>query len=222
MHGSDVSKAICLINDISSRIHTNENGRNGLKNIYLIRHGTTKENKARTLIGQLDPPLADESKVLLKSIRAPFVPDMIYSSPLRRAHETATLLFPDRTIVNDPDVMERCFGDFEGKLIEELGKGSNGRTVYDFKDEATLVSNGGEPIGELEARIRRFIDRLLKTDARTIAVVSHGTLISHMVGVLLGEETSRASPMNLHLVHFILDKDGNASGLRYDLSMDEI
>jgi len=193
-----------------------------LKNIYLIRHGSTEENKARTLIGQLDLPLADESKVLLKPIRAPFVPDIIYSSPLKRAYETATLLFPDRTIVNDSDIMERCFGDFEGRLIEGLGKDSNGEIVYDFKDEATLVSNGGEPIGELESRIRRFIERLLYTDARTIAVVSHGTLISHMVGVLLGEETTRVSPRNLHLVHFILDKDGNASGLRYDLSMDEI
>jgi len=192
-----------------------------LKNIYLIRHGSTEENKARRLIGQLDPPLADESKALLRSLRAPFVPDIIYSSPLRRAHETATLLFPDRVIVDDPDIMERRFGGFEGKPIEALGKGSNGGTVYGFRDEATLVGNGGEPIGELEARIRRFIERLLNTDATTIAVVSHGTLISHMVGVLLGEETPRASPRNLHLVHFMLDEEGDASGLRYDMSMDE-
>ena len=63
---------------------------NDLKEVYLIRHGTTEENKARIIIGKSDPPLTDESRAFIRSIKVPFNPDIVYSSPLQRAYETAT------------------------------------------------------------------------------------------------------------------------------------
>jgi hypothetical protein len=68
----------------------------------------------------------------------------------------------------------------------------------------------------------RFKKTLMATDAQLITVVSHGTLISHMVRVFFGEASRRASPGNLHVVHFRLDEYGNVSGLRYDVNIDEI
>ena len=193
-----------------------------MKQIYLIRHGATEENKARLLIGQTDPPLAEESRTLLKSIRFPIEPDVIYSSPLRRATETSSLLFPDHTITEDFDLMERGFGDFEGKPIASLSKYEDGRTMYVFRDEETLVRNRGEPIEELESRIIRFKKTLMAADARSIVVVSHGTLISHIVRVFFSEVSPRTSPKNIHVVHFRLDEYGDVADLRYDLCISEL
>ena len=193
-----------------------------MKQIYLIRHGATEENKARVLIGQSDPPLSEDSRVLLRSIKFPIKPEFIYSSPLRRAAETASLLFPHQVVTLDHDLVERGFGDFEGKPIASLIKNDDGVSSYIFRDEETLVRNRGEPIGELESRIMRFKKTLMATDAQSIAVVSHGTLISHIVRVFFGEASRRASPGNLHVVKFRLDECGNISGLRYDVSFDEI
>ena len=193
-----------------------------LKQIYLIRHGATEENKARVLIGQTDPPLAEESRVLLKSIRFPIEPEVIYSSPLRRATETVSLLFPNQVVTKDSNLVERGFGDFEGKPIASLSGSANGRTTYAFRDEEALVRNRGEPIEELESRIMRFNKTLMATDAQSIAVVSHGTLISHLVRVFFGEVSRRASPGNIHVVYFRLDKCGNVSDLRYDVRIDEM
>jgi broad specificity phosphatase PhoE len=190
--------------------------------VYLIRHGATRENRARVLIGQTDPPLADESRAHLRSIRFPIKPEAIYSSPLRRAAETASLLFHGQAVTLNPDLMERGFGDFEGRPLASLIKNEDGRTTYTHWDEETLVRNHGEPIQELESRISRFKGTLMAAEARTIAVVSHGTLIAYMVRVFFGEASRRASPANLHVVCFRLHGDGAVTDLVYDVPIDEM
>lgn len=192
-----------------------------MKEVYLIRHGETAENRAGVLIGQSDPPLADESRVKIRSTVAPFRPDAVYSSPLRRARETAALLFPGNDVIIDADLVERGFGEFEGRPVASLSKEVDGVTTYAFRDEDVLVRSGGEPLNSLESRIRRFIERMSGLDAGKIAVVSHGTLISHMVRILLGEEKRRPSPRNTHAVYFKLDNYGKVTGLKYDVEIQE-
>jgi alpha-ribazole phosphatase len=193
-----------------------------LKQIYLIRHAATEENRVRVLIGQSDPPLAEESRTLLKSITFPMKPEVVYSSPLQRAAETASLLFPDQSINLDSDLVERGFGDLEGKPVSVLTKNIDGKMIYSFRDEETLTRNHGEPMEKLESRINRFKKTLMATNAQSIAVVSHGTLISHIVRVFFGEPKRRESLRNVHLVYFKLDERGNVSDLRYDVPIDEI
>lgn len=191
-----------------------------MKKVYLIRHGTTEENKARILIGQSNPSLEIEVKDSIKSINT-LSPDLLFSSPLKRAYETASLLFPGMEIIKDNDIMERGFGDFEGNPIEVIGKDNHGKNLYAFKDEKILVEHGGEPINQLEKRITRFIDRLENHDAKVIAVVSHGTLISQLVKVLFKEDKPRTSLRNLNIVYFELE-NGKGKNLRYNMSREEI
>ena len=51
-----------------------------MKELFLMRHGITWENKAHIFIGQDNPPLIDEAIVEINAIR-PYVvkPDVIYS-----------------------------------------------------------------------------------------------------------------------------------------------
>ena len=193
-----------------------------LKQIYLIRHGATQENNAGILIGQIDPPLSEDSKCQIKQLKFPREPAAIYSSPLRRAAETACLLFSDKSVTLDSDLKERGFGDFEGKPFADLTLNIDGRETYAFRDEETLVKNNGEPLNILESRILRFKRTLMNTDADVIAVVSHGTLISHMIRVFFAEESRRHSPGNLNVVYFTLDENGSVSGLRYNIPILEL
>jgi broad specificity phosphatase PhoE len=192
-----------------------------VKEVYLIRHGATLENKARLLVGLSDPPLDEDERVLLESVKVSINPDVIFSSPLRRASSTATLLFPGRDIIYDSNLVERSFGELEGTHIEIIGVDEKGNNIYSHRDEATIISKGGESLIDLESRITGFLKRLKEIDGKLIVVVSHGTLISHMVRILLKEEKPRSSPRNLNVVHFFLDNDGTVSKLSYDKTLNQ-
>ena len=66
--------------------------------IYMIRHGETDWNKKRKLQGQVDIPLNEFGKLLAKET-APALADVpfavCYTSPLKRAAETARLVLGD-------------------------------------------------------------------------------------------------------------------------------
>ena len=83
--------------------------------IYMIRHGETDWNKKRKLQGQVDIPLNEFGKLLAKET-APALADVpfavCYTSPLKRAAETARLVLGDREvpIVPDKRIQEMSFG----------------------------------------------------------------------------------------------------------------
>ena len=94
--------------------------------IYMIRHGETEWNKKRKLQGQVDIPLNEFGKLLAKET-APALADVpfavCYTSPLKRAAETARLVLGDREvpIVPDKRIQEMSFGEFEGLCCREEG-----------------------------------------------------------------------------------------------------
>ena len=88
--------------------------------LYIVRHGETDWNNEKKLQGRSDVPLNDYGRELayitaeaLKDVSY----DAIYSSPLIRAYETATILKGDRDIdiIKDERLREMCFGEYEGK-----------------------------------------------------------------------------------------------------------
>lgn len=94
--------------------------------IYMIRHGETDWNKMRRLQGQVDIPLnefgrhlAVETAPALKDISF----DIVFTSPLKRAKETAELVIGERDIpiIEDKRIMEMGFGEFEGLCCREEG-----------------------------------------------------------------------------------------------------
>ena len=92
----------------------------------MIRHGETDWNKKRKLQGQVDIPLNEFGKLLAKET-APALADVpfavCYTSPLKRAAETARLVLGDREvpIVPDKRIQEMSFGEFEGLCCREEG-----------------------------------------------------------------------------------------------------
>ena len=84
-------------------------------NIYIARHGETIWNKSRLLQGSKDIELCDDGRAIAYE-RAKQIADVdfdiVYSSPLKRAYETACILRGDRDIpiIKDDRLREVNFG----------------------------------------------------------------------------------------------------------------
>ena len=93
--------------------------------LYIIRHGETKWNSEKRLQGRSDIEL-NEYGIELARITSEALKDVkfdrIYSSPLKRAYETAEILRGSRKldIICDDRLKEMCFGDYEGKVTDTL------------------------------------------------------------------------------------------------------
>ena len=87
--------------------------------LYIVRHGKTYWNEERKIQGWADIDLTEEGRAVavlsaegMKDIHF----DAIYSSPLKRANETAHILRGDRDlpIIVDERIKEIGFGVLEG------------------------------------------------------------------------------------------------------------
>jgi len=92
----------------------------GLTPFYFLRHGETGDSVRGILQGQVETVLSDEGRLTAwKAARVMLHvrPRCIYSSPLRRAWETAEIISRMTAIpvVPLPGLKERDWGDFQGK-----------------------------------------------------------------------------------------------------------
>ena len=94
--------------------------------ICLIRHGQTDWNKAHLIQGRLDQPLNDTGRMQLEQTAKrlstyPIQWDILLSSPLSRAYESAQIiqrtLQIDSPIIKREQLIEREFGSAEGLEI---------------------------------------------------------------------------------------------------------
>ncbi|SEP99485.1 alpha-ribazole phosphatase [Lachnospiraceae bacterium NE2001] len=165
------------------------------KKVYMIRHGKTPGNIEKRYIGSrtdeelsLDCIKEIQDKLSSKMLLTPDDVDRICTSPMRRAIQTAELLFDDPDIQIVEALKEIDFGVFEGKNYEEL----NGNEIY----QSWIDSNGTMDIPEGEGRdafIKRsyegFLDALGdRSIDETIAIVCHGGNIMSVMSRLTGED----------------------------------
>lgn len=93
--------------------------------VYLVRHGRTALNAAGQLRGRLDPPLdavgVAEAKALAKTLESRDV-GVVFSSPLRRAQETAEPIAAacGLTVLLDDRLTDRDYGRWAGIEPEHL------------------------------------------------------------------------------------------------------
>lgn len=94
-----------------------------------VRHGQTDYNSSNLWMGSIDSPLNKEGCIQAENLAAELsdIPiDKIYSSPLIRACETAKFVAGKQKkspeIVILPGLRERCFGELEGTVKDELNR----------------------------------------------------------------------------------------------------
>lgn len=151
--------------------------------LILVRHGETAANAAGELQGQRDLDLTDVGRAQVGLI-APALPspvDLVVSSPLRRARETAAAL--GRPVEVDDRWQEMNYGEWEGRGVDTIREEIWSRRLRD----AAWSPPGGESLLEVGARVRAACEDLAER-ARTanVVVVSHVSPIKAAVAWVLG------------------------------------
>lgn len=142
--------------------------------IYLLRHGETAYNAEKRYQGVRDIPLSDAGRAKLR--RADFSPRTVYVSPLCRARESASILFPTAAQTVVPGLREMCFGAFEGRNYEEMEHDPAYRAWVDGRCMGRCP--GGESRAEFSERVcaafERLADAAVRAGEDTLVVAAHG------------------------------------------------
>jgi len=180
-----------------------------MKEAFLMRHGRTKENSERLLVGHSDPPITEEAREKILALRKRVAsPDFVFSSDLRRASETARLLFPGKEIQLLSELRERGFGSLELKSALRLGKDLLNWYRLDG-DEGVFKGTGAEPLSSVMQRVTHVADLIREVDAQRVMVMAHGAILSYLTNILLNEGLVHHPLSNLNYIR-ILFNDGNA------------
>ncbi|MDP2300382.1 MAG: histidine phosphatase family protein [Coriobacteriia bacterium] len=147
--------------------------------ILVIRHPETLANASGHLIGRSDSPISPLGTVQTAALArhvAEWQPEIIFSSPLGRALDTARAIAPGGTPVElVDDLMEIDFGSAEGLTWAELR--SRG-IALDYSGGP--VAPGGEAGVDFMARVGRAAARVADGPSRA-AVVTHGGMFRHLL-----------------------------------------
>ncbi len=158
----------------------------------LIRHGRTSGNEEGRYIGAgTDEELSDAGERVVREVRDRInalvsYDALICSSPLRRAVQTAELIFDDRDIKVVYDLKEMNFGSFEGKNYEELKDDPEYRAWIDSRGSRRC--HGGEDIEAFKDRsVRGFTEALsLCSEGTDCCIICHGGNIMAILSRLQG------------------------------------
>lgn len=155
--------------------------------LYVMRHGETDWNAELRLQGCADISLNENGRRLAKITGEALKDvsfDMVFSSPLCRALETAKLVLGDRDIpvVTDTRIREISFGEWEGRRCgTEFGEIPQDMLDNFFHaPEKYVAPPGGESFEEILARTRGFYDELVQKkeyENSNILITSHGAAV---------------------------------------------
>ncbi len=173
--------------------------------LVLIRHGQSVDNVAGRISGWTDSDLTpigvEQAARAARYVAATYELRAIYASPLRRAYETARALaqLTGHEIVVRHDLRELHFGDVEGLSEIEMRErfGEHALRAIDEDDE-TFAWPNGETRSDFYRRTRDVLHEIAgRHPGDTIAVVSHGGVISALVAELVD---GKPSAWRRHLV----------------------
>jgi len=137
--------------------------------LYLVRHGQTDWNLNGRYGGRIDVPLnavgIEQAKQISKDLSDVRF-DFVYSSPLKRAYDTAKIITNNEIIIDDR-LIERSNGELEGMLKSDI------KDVIDFNDPNEKRYNI-ENIIDFRKRIKSFLDDIIEMSKdKNILIVTH-------------------------------------------------
>lgn len=161
--------------------------------ILLARHGQTEWSVNGRHTGHTDIPLTDEGRVQAKALGARFGGiefALVLSSPLARALDTCCLAGLGDVAVEDPDLKEWDYGEYEGITSDEIHQTRPGWTVW--ADGAP----GGESPEQVGIRADRVVERLEAADG-LCAVFGHGHMLRVLAARWVGMPTAAGAKFAL-------------------------
>ena len=157
--------------------------------LYIIRHGENNWNKNGRVQGHSDIVLNETGKKqaeIMKEKLKDVEFDEVFSSPLKRAYETASII-TDHKIRIDERIIERCNGILEGTTPEERIKILEKEKV-DWHNPNKENSLGIESTDLLQERVDSFLKDINDNyKGKNVLIVTHAGVIINMRITLEGE-----------------------------------
>ena len=143
--------------------------------IYMVRHGQTAGNKLKILQGRgSNHPLNEVGIRQAEAVREWFLEeqiqiDRVYSSPLRRALQTADIISGGIAAVTDERLLEMDYGPYEG--MDLLNPAEEVKTFFsDFVNHPAPA--GMEPLSAVTNRMGQFLNMIKQTAAEENILIS--------------------------------------------------
>jgi broad specificity phosphatase PhoE len=136
--------------------------------VWLVRHGETEWSRDGRHTSTTDLPLTADGERVARQLRSRLSDvrfDLVLTSPMRRARETAALTgYADAEV--DRDLAEWSYGEYEGRTSAEIREQAPGWTIW----------TGPVPGGETPQQVSERLDRVV---ARLRAVPDRALLFGH-------------------------------------------
>jgi broad specificity phosphatase PhoE len=168
--------------------------------IYLVRHGLSEGNAQGVFQGSQDYPLTGQGRkqatALGRWLAARAVkPDHAFTSPLKRARQTAEIICKELGIaepVDVPEIAEYYAGDIEGLNAEERAAEFPEYALRKLGERGDFSDFGGESYEDMQARLGRFISHMHQHNwDDDILAVGHGGSFYQLVKLWCGWPTPR-------------------------------
>lgn len=162
--------------------------------LILVRHGESEWNLKNLFTGWRNPDLTEkgigEARATGQKLKARgIVPDLYYTSSLRRAQHTLDLMLEEMgianvTIVRNTALNERDYGDLSGLNKDDARAKWGEEQVLIWRRSFDVPPPGGESLKDTAARTLPYYEAeivpLLK-QGKTILVAAHGNSLRALV-----------------------------------------
>jgi broad specificity phosphatase PhoE len=190
----------------------------------LVRHGRTDANASGRWQGQTDNGLNDLGRRQATDLAAWYGNfEELYTSPLGRAAETASILADGSEPHPHSDLIELGMGEWEGRTRQEIEAGWPDLWARIYKhDEDLPRGETGETWAGLQERVTRAVGEIIDGRHHShVGVVSHGAAIrSYVCGILGLDHTARLRlgvPANTSVSHVVFE-DGRCVLADYNVA----
>lgn len=167
--------------------------------LILVRHGESEWNLKNLFTGWRDPDLTEkgisEARNTGKKLKAAgYVPDVYFTSALKRAQHTLDLILEELgitevTITRSKLLNERDYGDLAGLNKDDARKKWGEEQVLIWRRSFDVPPPGGESLKDTAARTLPYYDAkilpLLKA-GKTVLVAAHGNSLRSIVMAIEG------------------------------------
>jgi broad specificity phosphatase PhoE len=166
-----------------------------MTHIVLVRHGETEWNVNEVFRGRRDVGLNEmgiKQAELLGSYLKDWKIEAIYSSPLKRALDTASCVAKHHGLdANvEPGLIDFNYGAWEGLTHQEVR--SRYRELYArwLKEPHLVKVPEGESLDDVSKRARNVVARVVLKHGGTVVLVSHRVVNKVLICAMLGLDNS--------------------------------
>lgn len=151
--------------------------------LFFMRHTKTDMNKDGLWSGRTDCNITEEGKEMARKNFNFNANDfsIYYCSPLKRTFQTLEAVIPDQEPIIDERIIERDFGDWEGKPYSIISDAETEMYI-----QGKIQPPNGESYQEVERRVKSFVEELFnKHENENILIVSHATILRMVRDIFL-------------------------------------